>query len=133
MPPDKRPLFDVFGNQNHVEHIKIIDKFISSFLDSGEAMEIPLGDAGSDKNVGKIGTAGDPGVKRLVQSMSSEQKQELIANLLRHRSLHLGFLYGQLNHTMDENGQPINQQQQQNTTPSQSPELEQIIGMLSGI
>ena len=39
--------------------------------------------------------------------MSDEQKKELIANLLRHRSLHLAYMYGQLNAVMDENGQPL--------------------------
>ncbi len=109
-PPDKRPLFDVFGDQDHASHIQHIDEFISSFLDKGEALEIPLaGEDPKDKTVGKVGTKGDPGVKRLVQSMSSDQKEELINNLIRHRSQHLSFMFGQLNHVMDQNGQPIQQ------------------------
>lgn len=115
MPPDKRPLFDVFPDQDHMRHIQTIDKFISSFLDQGEAMEIPLHgeDPQHETSVnapgGKIDTQGDPGIKRLVMSMSTEQKQELVANLLRHRSQHLGIMYGQLNHVMDQNGQPLGQ------------------------
>ncbi len=91
-----------------MKHIQHIDQFISSFLDQGEAMEIPLeGDDPADKTVGKVGTKGDPGIKRLVQSMSSEQKEELIANLLRHRAQHLGIMFGQMNGVLDEQGQPI--------------------------
>jgi hypothetical protein len=41
--------------------------------------------------------------------MSTEQKQEIVANLLRHRSLHMAFMFGQLNGVMDQNGQPIGQ------------------------
>jgi chaperonin GroES len=115
MPPDKRPLFDVFPDQDHVKHIQMIDKFISSFLDQGEAMEIPLEGEdpkkpsvlGQDNKVGKLGTGGDPGIKRLVQSMSSEQKEELISNLLRHRAQHLGVFFGQINGVLDEHGNPI--------------------------
>ena len=110
-PPDKRPLFDVFGDQHHIEHIEAIDKFISSFLDKGEGMEIPMEDEVKktpSSGEGSVnGTNGDPGVRRIVQSMSADQKSELIANLLRHRAQHLSFMYGQLNGVMDQNGQPI--------------------------
>jgi len=120
-PPDKRPLFDTFADQDHVRHIEAIDKFISSFLDKGEGMEIPLEEeAPKEKTPGKAGTNGDPGVRRLVQSMSGEQKQELIANLLRHRAMHLSFLYGQLNGSMDQNGQPINGAVNAAQSPGQS-------------
>lgn len=106
-PPDKRPMFDVFADQDHMAHMQSIDKFISQFLEGAHAMAIP-----EDKSLAKTGTGspntlGDPGIKRLVQSMSDEQKQELIANLLRHRSQHLSFMYGQMNHVMDQNGQPL--------------------------
>lgn len=105
MPPEKRPLFDVFPDQDHQKHIKTIDLFISSFLDMGEAMEIPVeGKEQASVNGGKMG---DPAVKRLVMSMSKEQKEELIANLLRHRSMHLSYLYGQLNGVIDAQGNPI--------------------------
>lgn len=105
MPPDKRPLFDVFPDQDHMKHIQTIDEFIASFLDQGEAMEIPMPEAEQTP----ITTQGDPAVRRIVQSMSNEQKEELLANLLRHRSQHLSYMYGQLNGVMDENGNPIGQ------------------------
>lgn len=142
MPPDKRPLFDVFPDQDHIKHIQHIDMFIASFLDKGEAMEIPLGEEKpGDKTVGKVGTQGDPGVKRLVQSMSAEQKEELIANLLRHRSQHLGIMYGQMNGVMDQNGQPIGQAAQAALPgqgpdgqlaqqPGDNPDLEKILQLL---
>lgn len=144
MPADKRPLFDVFPNQDHIAHIKRIDLFISSFLDQGEAMEIPL--QGED-NTGKpdpnnmsggqlVQANGDPGIKRLVQSMSTEQKQEIIANLLRHRALHTAYMYGQLNGSMDEQGNPIVPMQQATPdnvqTPSDSGGLEQILQTMMG-
>lgn len=98
MPPDKRPLFDVFPDQDHMSHIMTIDKFIA-YLDGASPLDIP--------NV----PGGDPGISKLIQSMSTEQKQELIANMLRHRSLHIAFMYGQMNGVMDQNGNPIGQGQ----------------------
>lgn len=94
MPPDKRPLFDVFPDQDHMRHIKTVDMFIT-FLDGAEPMNIP--------NV----PGGDPSISRLLGTMGDDQKKELIANLLRHRSLHLGYMYAQMNGTMDAQGQPI--------------------------
>jgi len=96
MPPDKRPLFDVFPNQDHMDHIDAIDAFIA-YLDGSMPMDIP--------NV----PGGDPQISRLLQSMSNDQKQELIANLLRHRALHSSYLYGQMKGVLDENGEPIEQ------------------------
>ncbi len=116
-PPDKRPMFDVFGDQDHLAHMQSIDKFISQFLEGAHAMAIPE-DKTLSETVGGPNTLGDPGIKRLVTSMSQEQKQELIANLLRHRAQHLSFMYGQLNHVMDQNGQPI--------TPPTNPQQSQI-------
>ena len=98
MPPDKRPLFDVFPDQDHLDHIKVIDSFIA-FLDGASPVDVP--------NI----PGGDPALSRIVSQMSSEQKKELVSNLLRHRSLHLGFMYAQLNGVMDQNGQPIGQGQ----------------------
>lgn len=96
MPPDKRPLFDVFPDQDHLKHIENIDKFMA-YLDGASPMDIP--------NV----LGGDPGISKLISVMSTEQKQEIVANLLRHRSLHMAFMFGQLNGVMDQNGQPIGQ------------------------
>ncbi len=137
-PPDKRPLFDVFPDQDHMRHIQVIDKFISSFLDQGEAMEIPLeGDDPAEKTPGKVGTQGDPGIKRLVQSMSSDQKEELIANLLRHRSQHLSIMYGQLNGVLDEQGNAIQEPAagqgasgQLAPQPSDSADISQLMQLL---
>lgn len=134
MPPDKRPLFDVFPDQDHMLHIEYIDKFISSFLDKGEAMEIPLeGDDPNEKTPGKVGTQGDPGIKRLVQSMSSDQKEELIANLLRHRAQHLGIFYGQINGALDAQGQPTAGQSPNGGVaqpPGNSPDLQALVQLL---
>lgn len=125
MPPDHRALFDVFPDQDHVRHIKVIDQFIA-FIDTSSPLEVP--------NL----PGGDPGVSKLLSMMSEEQKKELIANLLRHRSLHLAYMYGQLNGVMDEQGQPI---QNGNAgqglaggmaaTPSDNPRLEEIMSGLS--
>lgn len=91
MPADKRPLFDVFPDQEHMEHMRIIDKFIA-YLDGAQALTVPTVEGG------------DPSISRLVATMSEEQKKEIIANLLRHRSQHLAFLYAQSNGAMDEQG-----------------------------
>lgn len=143
MPPDKRPLMDVFPDQDHLKHIETIDKFISSFLDDAEALELPLSDKEDKKRpegeAKGMGTQGDPGVKRLVQSMSTEQKEEIIANLLRHRAQHLGLMYGQMNGVLDEQGNPIQPNQQlagqglaggMAQTPSDSADLEQILQLI---
>lgn len=94
MPPDKRPLFDVFPDQDHPRHIKTVDQFIA-YVDTASPLEVP--------NL----PGGDPGVSKLLSMMSDEQKKELIANLLRHRSLHLAYMYAQLNGVMDAQGNPI--------------------------
>lgn len=94
MPPDKRPLFDVFADQDHLRHIKTIDQFIA-FIDASSPLVVP--------NI----PGGDPSVSKLVGMMSEEQKKELIANLLRHRSLHLAYMNGQLNGVLDAQGNPI--------------------------
>jgi len=107
MPPDKRPLFDVFPDQDHMRHIQVIDKFIA-FLDGSLAMDVP--------NV----AGGDPAISRLIVSMSGDQKKEIIANLLRHRSQHLAFMYGQVNGVMDETGQGATQSQK--NTKSELPQ-----------
>ena len=96
MPPDKRPLFDVFPDQDHMDHIDAIDAFIK-YLDGAMPMDIP--------NV----PGGDPQISRLLQSMGNDQKQELIANLLRHRALHASYLYGQMKGVLDENGNQVGQ------------------------
>ncbi len=96
MPSDKRPLFDVFPDQDHLRHIQLIDKFIT-FLDGSSALNIP--------NV----SGGDPGLSRLMAEMSGEQKKEIVANLLRHRSIHLAYMHGLMNGAMDETGRPASQ------------------------
>lgn len=132
MPPEKRPLFDVFPDQDHVRHIETINKFIASFLDLGEAMEIPIAKA---EGAEIVGTRGDPAIKRLVQSMSNDQKEELTANLLRHRSQHLAYLYAQLNGAMDQDGNPIGQGSDAGMAqaPGDDADLANIIEALSTI
>ena len=129
MPPDKRPLFDVFPDQDHMKHIETIDKFIASFLDLGEAMEIPIAKA---EGAETYGTKGDPMVKRLVAGMSKEQKEELIANLLRHRSQHLAYFYAQINGVMDEQGNPAGQGSaaEMAGTPGDEADLASLVGVL---
>lgn len=116
MPADKRPLFDVFPDQDHLEHIRQIDSFIQ-YLDGAEPMEVP--------NI----VGGDPGISRMVQSLANEQKQELIANLLRHRAQHLSFLYAQNNGSMDEQGNPM----QEAEAPADNAELAQVMQLMSDI
>jgi chaperonin GroES len=122
MPPDKRPLFDVFPDQDHLEHIKVIDSFIA-FLDGASPVDVP--------NI----PGGDPGISRIVSQMSNEQKKEIISNILRHRSLHLGFMYAQLNGVMDQNGQPIGQGQAGSMAgaPSDEAGLAEIIQSLPAL
>jgi len=121
MPPDKRPLFDVFPDQDHLTHIEQIDKVIA-YLDGANPLDVP--------NI----PGGDPQISRLVQTMSNEQKQELIGNLLRHRNIHAAYLYGMLNGALDEHGNPKNAGTGTDggmaTTPSDQSGLEEI---MSGI
>lgn len=122
MPPDKRPLFDVFPDQDHTRHIETIDKMIA-YLDGASPMDIP--------NI----PGGDPSISRLLTTLSDEQKKELVANLLRHRSLHLAYMYGQLNGVMDEQGNPIGQGDAGGMadTPSDSAGLEEIMSGLQSL
>lgn len=122
MPPDKRALFDVFPDQDHIAHIKKIDQFIA-FIDGASPLDIP--------NV----PGGDPQVSRLLLTMSNEQKQELVANLLRHRAQHAAFMFGQLNGVMDEQGNPIGQGLDSGMAqkPSDNAGLEEIIGALQSM
>jgi chaperonin GroES len=94
MPPDKRPLFDVFPDQDHIQHIQVLDKFLA-YIDSASPMDVP--------NI----PGGDPNISRIIAMMNEEQKKELVANLLRHRSLHVAYMYAQLNGVMDAQGNPI--------------------------
>lgn len=125
MPPDKRPLFDVFADQDHVQHIKKIDQMIA-YLDGASPLQVP--------NI----PGGDPSISRLLTTMSEEQKQELVGNLLRHRSQHIAFMYGQLNGVMDAQGQPMDAGGQGSTggmgpVPSDSAGLEEIIAGLQSM
>jgi hypothetical protein len=127
MPPDKRPLFDVYPDQDHLQHIRKVDEFIA-FIDASSPLEVP--------NL----PGGDPGISQLIATLSGEQKKELVANLLRHRSLHMAFMYGQLNGVMDEQGQPITPNNGGAgsaggvaTTPSDNPDLAQIMSGLQSL
>lgn len=127
MPPDHRALFDVFPDQDHPRHIKTLDQFIA-FIDTSSPLEVP--------NL----PGGDPGVSKLLAMMSDEQKKELIANLLRHRSLHLAYMYGQLNGVMNEQGQPITPDNAGTrpaggmaAQPSNDPHLEEIMSGLQSL
>lgn len=121
MPPDKRPLFDVFPDQDHLTHIKKIDEMIA-YLDGAAPLDVP--------NI----PGGDPQISRLVQSMSNEQKQELIGNLLRHRNIHAAYMYGMLNGALDVQGNPPNTGTGlaggMETTPSDQTGLEEIMSGL---
>jgi chaperonin GroES len=123
MPPDHRPLFDVFPDQDHIRHIKTIDQFIV-FIDMSSPLQVP--------NI----PGGDPSVSKLLGTMSEEQKKELIANLLRHRSLHVAYMFGQNNGVLDVQGQPISDARQglgggMESTPSDQAGLEEIMSGLS--
>lgn len=133
MPAEKRPLFDVFPDQDHLGHMKKIDLFISSFLDQGEAMEIPI--EGKDTKSVNGGSMGDPAIKRLVQGMSTEQKEELVGNLLRHRAMHVSYLYGQMNGAMDAQGNPTQQSGngQMATEPNDDGGLAEIVQLISSV
>lgn len=124
MPPVKRPLFEVFPDQDHIAHIQKIDQFIA-YLDGASPLDIP--------NV----PGGDPQVSRLLVSMSNEQKQELIANLLSHRAQHAAFMFGQLNGVMDEQGNPIESGQPgargMAQPSSDQGALEQLIGSIQSM
>lgn len=153
MPPEKRALFDVFPDQDHIRHIQIIDKFVA-YLDLATPMDVHNTEGGGyynktmqtpeekklaapeESKPGVTGlpnaAGGDPQVSKLISTLSAEQKEQLIANLLRHRSLHVAYMFGQLNGVMDSQGQPI--------TPEQAPqpddgsqEIGQIMQLLSGV
>ena len=119
MPPEKRPLFDVFPDQDHIRHIKMIDQFIL-WLDQSQPLLVP--------NL----PGGDPSVSKLLTTMSDEQKQELTANLLRHRTQHLAFMYAQINGVMDEQGQPMGQAGLGGMAeePDDTQGVEELIGLL---
>lgn len=119
MPPDHRPLFDVFPDQDHIRHIKMLDQFIA-YIDTASPLEVP--------NI----PGGDPSVSKLLGTMSEEMKKELIANVLRHRSLHLAYMNGQMNGVMDEQGNPIDNTGNRPsggmaTPPSDDAHLEEIM------
>lgn len=119
MPPEKRPLFDVFPDQDHISHIQMIDKFIG-WLDQSQPLLVP--------NL----PGGDPGISKLLSTMSDEQKSELTANLIRHRTLHMAFLFGQMNGVMDEQGNPVGQAGSGGMaqTPNDNAGVESIIELL---
>jgi chaperonin GroES len=119
MPPEKRPLFDVFPDQDHIQHIKKIDKFIM-WLDQSQPLLVP--------NL----PGGDPSVSNLLSGMSNEQKQELVANLLRHRTQHMAFMFGQMNGVLDEQGQPMDAGRPSGMakTPDDTQGVESLISLL---
>ena len=119
MPPEKRPLSDVFPDQDHVQHIKLIDRLLE-WVDQARPLDVPNA------------PMGDPQISKLISTLSNDQKQELIANLLRHRSLHIGYLFGQLNSVIDANGNPIGQPPEQ-PQPGNAAEMGAMMQALSSL
>lgn len=158
MPPEKRPLFDVFPDQDHIRHIQVIDKFVA-YLDLATPMDVNNTEAGGYYNKtmqppeGKLpaqeeskpgvtglpnAAGGDPQISKLISTLSAEQKEQLIANLLRHRSLHVAYMFGQLNGVLDGQGNPIvpnpaGSTGSMETTPSDQLGLDEIMSGLSAI
>lgn len=119
MPPEKRPLFDVFADQDHIKHIQNIDKMIE-WLDQAHPMDVPNP------------PMGDPQISKLITVLSDDQKKELIANLLRHRSLHMAYMFGQLNGVMDGQGNTMGQAgiNGMATSPNDTKNIEGIMSAL---
>lgn len=65
MPPTERPLFDVFPEQNHREHIRIIDELLSGFAEQEEA------------------------------TGNMDITDESMQAIMLHRQKHVAYLYGQ--------------------------------------
>jgi hypothetical protein len=70
---------------------------------------------------------GDPQISRLLQSMSNDQKEELIANLLSHKAQHTSFLYGQMKGVIDENGNAVTDEPSGNGLPQEQRDGESLM------
>lgn len=82
LPPSQRPPFDVFPDQDHLEHIRRIDAFIA-YMTRTKALEgIPEQESS------------DPVVDKVISGVTDEMKKVIYSDLIQHRTKHVAYLYG---------------------------------------
>lgn len=84
LPPDKRPPFDVFPQQDHQQHIQFIDELIN-ILDSvltPKEQQTPQGTPFID-----------PVVQQLIDAIKSADKKDIVMELMHHRRKHVAYGY----------------------------------------
>lgn len=81
LPPEERPDFDVYPDQDHAGHIVIIDELLA-LLDESQTPNIERGEA-------------DESVLTAIINMGDQIKQEIASELMLHRRKHMAYLYGQ--------------------------------------
>jgi hypothetical protein len=110
MPPDQRPLFDVFPNQNHEEHIRKVDDLIDLLS------QATLPDIDTTDNI----------IIQVIKGLTDEVKGKVTIELMQHRQKHVAYLYGQKMGVIDGQGQVIGMGE----SGSNSMVLERLIGEL---
>jgi chaperonin GroES len=94
LPEKERPLFDVFPDQDHVEHIKDTDEMITLLTQKyleGETLVASV----------------DPAVDSAIKTMANEIKISIVQQLQLHKTKHLAFMYGQATGVIDGQGKPV--------------------------
>lgn len=84
LPPDKRPPFDVFQNQDHQQHIQIIDELIN-IVDS----VLTPKEQTTPQGVPLI----DEFTQKLIDSIKQEDKKDIVMELMHHRRKHVAYGY----------------------------------------
>lgn len=92
LPQGSRPAFDVYPDQDHVDHIAKIDEFLD-WLTSDDPIE------GAPLRISQ-----DIPVDMTIQRMSEDLKMKLTAELMEHRTKHLAYVYGQTQGVIDGQG-----------------------------
>lgn len=90
LPVSGRPLFDVFPQQNHAEHVGKIDEFIRE-MEANSMLEPPVVPGGSTE------------MNKVVSQFSDEFTKQVISDLMNHRNKHLSFMV--MNQAMAANPQ----------------------------
>lgn len=89
MPPEERPLFDVFPDQDHAVHIQKVDDLI---------------DLLNQATIPNIDTT-DKVIIQVIQGLTNEIKGKITIELMQHRQKHVAYLYGQQMGVLDGQGQ----------------------------
>lgn len=93
MPPDSRPLFDVFPDQDHIQHIMDIDNLLG-LLDEAVMPDVSPNEI-------------DQAIISAIVGMGDEIKTQVVSELLRHRQKHIAYMYGQDQGAIDGQGKII--------------------------